>query len=57
MPAVAYDISYKNVVMQIEHTHVINCTVARLQPRRIDIYLTKAVVGINRRQMYAVMPL
>jgi len=30
-------ISKKNVVMQVHHTHLINCTVARLQPH-LDIY-------------------
>jgi len=31
-PVIAYDISKKNVVMQVQSTRIINCTVAGLQP-------------------------
>jgi len=34
--AIAYGISKEKVVMQVQLAHVINCNVARLQPR-IDI--------------------
>jgi len=34
---IVYDIGDKNVVMPVEHTDVIKCTVERLQ-LRIDIY-------------------
>jgi len=30
-PIISYDIRKKGIVVQVQHTNVINCTVARLQ--------------------------
>jgi len=46
-PVAAYDISKRNVVMQVQHTHVINCTDAHLQPRT-DNYSISNIFYVSR---------